>query len=116
MKHRRPVYYGYSNRTIILTIALFCSLFFGLGYSLLGTSLGLNGDVSVSKYDQTLYGVLEKAAKKGTYAKSYDGNHQDSMNSSLSIAVKVEGYLFDIFLKSITKSHIFSLFLSIIQL
>ena len=84
MKHRRPVYYGYSNRTIILTIALFCSLFFGLGYSLLGTSLGLNGDVSVSKYDQTLYGVLEKAAKKGTYAKSYDGNHQDSMNSSLS--------------------------------
>lgn len=78
MKRRKHRYRGYSKRTIILTIALFCSLFFGLGYSLLGTSLDLSGIISVKKYDQTLYGVLEKEAKRGTNATTYTGDHKDS--------------------------------------
>lgn len=84
MKRRKHRYRGYSKRTIILIIALFCSLFFGMGYSLLGTSLDLSGDINISKYDHTLFGVLEKAAKRGTYAKTYTGEHQDSMDASLS--------------------------------
>ncbi len=35
-------------------------------------------------YDNTLYDVLKKAAKVGTYAREYTGDHQDSMNASLS--------------------------------
>ena len=67
-----------------IILSLFIFLFIGLGYSILSTSLGVSGNVDVWKHDQTLYGVLEHEARKGTYAKKYTGAHQDSMNTSLS--------------------------------
>lgn len=67
-----------------IILSLFIFLFIGLGYSILSTSLGVSGNVDVWKHDQTLYGVLEHEARKGTYAKEYTGEHQDSMNTSLS--------------------------------
>ncbi|MBQ3298266.1 MAG: hypothetical protein IJG97_05695 [Bacilli bacterium] len=66
------------KRMMISSIILLV-VFLGIGYSAFTTNLGINGTLKVDKYDQTLYGVLEKAAKKGTYAKEYTGNHQDSM-------------------------------------
>ena len=66
------------KRMIISTIILLV-VCLGLGYATFTTNLSINGTLNVSKYDQTLYGVLEKAAKKGTYAKEYTGDHQDSM-------------------------------------
>ena len=65
------------KRMIISSIILLV-VFLGIGYSAFSTNLGINGTLNVSKYDQTLYGVLEKAAKKG-YAREYTGEHQDSM-------------------------------------
>ena len=35
-------------------------------------------------YQNTLYDVLKRAKKEGTYAREYTGEHQDSMDSSLS--------------------------------
>ena len=64
-----------TTSTIILLV-----VFLGLGYSAFTTDLSIGGTLNVSKYDQTLYGVLEKAATIGTYAKTYTGNHQDSMS------------------------------------
>ncbi|MBQ6497570.1 MAG: hypothetical protein IJI58_02515 [Bacilli bacterium] len=66
------------KRMITSTIILLV-VFLSVGYSVFSTNLGINGTLNVSKYDQTLYGVLEKAAKKGTYAIEYTGAHQDSM-------------------------------------
>ena len=66
------------KRMIISSIILLV-VFLGLGYSAFTTDLSIGGTLNVSKYDQTLYGVLEKAAKKGVYAKEYTGDHQDSM-------------------------------------
>ena len=66
------------KRMIISSIILLV-VFLGIGYSAFTTNLGINGTLTVDKYDHTLYGVLEKAAKKGTYAKEYTGEHQDSM-------------------------------------
>ena len=66
------------KRMIISSIILLV-VFLGIGYSVFTTNLGINGTLKVDKYDQTLYGVLEKAAKVGTYAKEYTGEHQDSM-------------------------------------
>ncbi len=65
--------------SIILLVVLL-----GLGYAAFTTNLGINGTLTVDKYDQTLYGVLEKAAKKGTYAKKYTGNHHDSFTEEPS--------------------------------
>ena len=66
------------KRMIISSIILLV-VFLGIGYSAFTTNLGINGTLKVDKYDHTLYGVLEKAVKVGTYAKEYTGNHQDSM-------------------------------------
>ena len=66
------------KRMIISTIILLV-VCLGLGYAVFTTNLSINGTLNVSKYDQTLYGVLENAAKKGTSAKEYTGNHQDSI-------------------------------------
>ena len=66
------------KRMIILTIILLV-VFLSTGYAVFTTNLGISGALNVSKYDQTLYGVLEKAAKKGIYAREYTGAHQDSM-------------------------------------
>ena len=65
------------KRMIISSIILLV-VCLGLGYSAFSTNLGINGTLNVSKYDHTLYGVLEKAVSKG-YAREYTGEHQDSM-------------------------------------
>ena len=65
------------KRMIISSIILLV-VFLTTGYAAFSTSLGINGTLNVSKYDQTLYGVLEKAVSKG-YAREYTGAHQDSM-------------------------------------
>ncbi len=80
---KRKIYKTNPIRKYVI-LSLFLFLFIGIGYSILGTLLNINGDVSVDKYDPTLYGVLKKAAKQGTYAREYTGLHQDSMDASLS--------------------------------
>ena len=66
------------KRMITSTIILLV-VFLSVGYAAFTTDLSIGGTLNVSKYDQTLYGVLEKAAKKGIYAREYTGAHQDSM-------------------------------------
>ncbi len=66
------------KRMMISTIILLV-VCLGIGYSAFTTDLSIGGTLNVKKYDHTLYGVLEKAAKKGIYAKEYTGEHQDSM-------------------------------------
>ncbi|MBQ6497743.1 MAG: MucBP domain-containing protein [Bacilli bacterium] len=66
------------KRMIILTVILLV-VFLSTGYAVFTTNLSIGGTLNVSKYDHTLYGVLEKAAKKGIYAREYTGAHQDSM-------------------------------------
>ena len=66
------------KRRMIRSIIILLVVCLGLGYSAFTTNLGINGTLEVSKYDQTLYGVLEKAVSKG-YAREYTGEHQDSM-------------------------------------
>ena len=66
------------KKRMITSSIILLVVFLGIGYSAFTTNLGINGTLNVSKYDQTLYGVLEKAAKKG-YAREYTGEHQDSM-------------------------------------
>ncbi len=67
-----------------IIISLFVFFVIGIGYSVLSTDLNITSIISIDKYDHSLYGVLEKEAKKGTYAKEYTGAHQDSMNELLS--------------------------------
>ncbi|MBR2678082.1 MAG: MucBP domain-containing protein [Bacilli bacterium] len=69
------------KRMIISSIILLV-VCLSTGYAAFTTNLGINGTLEVSKYDHTLYGVLEKAAKKGIYAKEYTGEHQDSMSGA----------------------------------
>ena len=64
--------------TIILLV-----VFLSIGYSAFSSNLGINGTLNVSKYDQTLYGVLEKAVSKG-YAQEYTGEHHDSFTEEPS--------------------------------
>ena len=66
------------KRMITSTIILLV-VFLSVGYAAFTTDLSIGGTLNVKKYDHTLYGVLEKAAKKGTYAREYTGEHQDSM-------------------------------------
>ena len=73
-KHK--VYKTYPLRKYII-ISLFVFLFIGIGYSILSTSLSLSGNINVSKYDQTLYGVFEKGVREGI-AQEYTGEHHDS--------------------------------------
>lgn len=57
----------------------------GIGFSSLTTGLSINGDVDVyAPLEPTLYNVFVKNARKGTYVREYTGEHQDSMNPSLS--------------------------------
>ena len=71
------------KRMMISTIILLV-VFLGIGYAAFTTDLSIGGTLNVSKYDQTLYGVLEKAAKVGTYAKEYTGEHHDSFTEEPS--------------------------------
>ena len=52
------------KRMMISTIILLV-VFLVIGYAAFTTDLSIGGTLNVSKYDHTLYGVLEKAARKG---------------------------------------------------
>ena len=69
-----------NKRKSFIIVNSFLALFLvlGIGYSSLSSILNIFGEVTVSKYDSTLYGVLEKNAKTGVYAKEYTGEHHDS--------------------------------------
>lgn len=57
----------------------------GVGFSVLSSNLSFNGDVNLSApLEPTLYNVFVKNARKGIYVREYTGEHQDSMNPSLS--------------------------------
>ena len=67
-KRRKNVYKR--KRLIIINALLVLFLFLGIGYSALSTDLNIFGNIQVKKYEnKSLYGVLENAAKEGTYAK-----------------------------------------------
>ncbi len=67
------------RKRMVISSLILLVVFLTIGYSVFTTNLGINGTLNISKYDRTLYGVLKKAAKVGTYAKEYTNNHQDSM-------------------------------------
>ena len=67
------------KKRMITSAIILLVVFLSVGYAAFTTDLSIGGTLNVSKYDQTLYGVLEKAAKKGIYAREYTGAHQDSM-------------------------------------
>ncbi len=85
-KNRRKRKFNRKNkRLLIVNVFLVSILFIGIGYSLLSTNLDILGSVQLKEYiEPTLYNVLKKEAQIGTYAKEYTGNHQDSMDASLS--------------------------------
>ena len=66
------------KKRMITSAIILLVVFLGLGYAAFTTDLSIGGALNVSKYDHTLYGVLEKAVSKG-YAREYTGEHQDSM-------------------------------------
>ena len=68
------------KKRMITSLIILLVVFLSIGYSAFTSNLSINGTLGVSKYEEkTLYGVLEKAAIEGTYAKEYTGEHQDSM-------------------------------------
>ncbi len=77
-KKRRRQFTNKRKRLLIVNGFLVLFLFLGIGFSSLSTDLNIFGDITIEKYDVTLYGVLEKEAKTGTYAREYNGNHHDS--------------------------------------
>ena len=67
------------RRMIISSLILFVVLL-GLGYATFTTNLSLGGNLTIGKYDRTIYGVLAKEAQKNNgLARTYTGSHQDSM-------------------------------------
>ena len=72
------------KKRMITSLIILLVVFLSVGYAAFTTDLSIGGTLNVSKYDQTLYGVLEKAAKKGIYARKYTGEHHDSFNAEPS--------------------------------
>ena len=81
-KHKWKYRINLRNKILVLII-LGVSLFVGIGYSIVGSNLGIFGTLEVSKYDRTLYTALKREVNKG-YALKYTGAHQDSMDSTKS--------------------------------
>ncbi len=70
--------YGYKFYvTISLLILMGITTLVSVGFSALNQNLSISGDLQYVG-DNTLYGVLEKNANEGLYAKQYTGNHHDS--------------------------------------
>ena len=75
----------HTRKVFLLNSILVVFMFLGIGYSLLSTELTIDGSTKVNEYlEPTLYNVLYKEAKTNGLAKEYTGEHQDSMNASLS--------------------------------
>ena len=84
-KRRRQKVVFYKNKRFLIYSLLSLFLFLGMGYSVLSTDLDISGDITLKEYyEPTLYNVLKKAAKVGTYAREYTGEHQDSMDPTKS--------------------------------
>lgn len=85
MKYKRKILKNKTKHLLFLNAFLVLLLFIGLGYSVLSTNLNISGNVELKEYMQpTLYNVFRKEAEIGTYAKEYTGNHNDSIDTSLS--------------------------------
>ena len=85
MKKRRRKNLYYRRKRYLFYSFLFLIMFISMGYSVLNAELGIHGDVQLKEYvAPTLYNVLKQAAKEGTYAKEYTGEHQDSMDPTKS--------------------------------
>ena len=75
----------YTRKVFLLNSILVVFLFLGLGYSILNTELFITGNLKVKAHlEPTLYNVLKLEATTGGLAKEYTGEHQDSMDPSLS--------------------------------
>ena len=65
--------------TVFIAGLLFVTTLISVGFSALNQNLNISGDIEYEDTTPLLYNVLKKAAEKGTYAKEYTGDHQDSM-------------------------------------
>ena len=72
--------------SITLFIIILCCIttLISVGFSALNQNLNISGEVDYELNSPTLYNVLKKEAQLGTYAQEYTGDHQDSMDTSLS--------------------------------
>ena len=70
--------------TVFLSVLATTLLTISVGFSALNQNLNIAGDVDYEEYRPTLYNVLKNAALNQTYAKLYDGSHQDSLDATLS--------------------------------
>ncbi len=64
--------------TVFLTLLAATILSTSIGFSALNRNLNIAGDVEYEEYNNTLYGVLKKAAENTIYATEYTGDHHDS--------------------------------------
>ncbi len=64
--------------TLFITILCFITTLISVGFSALNQNLNISGDIDYEEDNNTLYGVLNKAANVGTYAKEYTETHHDS--------------------------------------
>ena len=72
---------SYSRKTIIIALSLFVLLTMGVGYSVLGSNISMNGNINVKKYELKLYDVFQKEYDLNTgYVRQYTGLHQDTMS------------------------------------
>jgi hypothetical protein len=75
-----------------LNTLFFIAIFFlitsiSIGYAALNQNLMIAGDVEYITDRDTLYKVLKRAAKNGTYATEYTGAHQDSFTGTGTEAI-----------------------------
>ena len=85
MKRRKRRRKLHTRKVVLLNMVLVVFVFLGIGYSFLNTELTIDGDMSVKKYvDTSLYNVLKKEVEANGLAKEYTGDHQDSIDASLS--------------------------------
>ena len=64
--------------TLFIIMLSFITTLISVGFSALNQSLNISGEVDYELNSPTLYNVLKKEAKLGTYAKEYTGSHHDS--------------------------------------
>ena len=70
--------------TLFIIMLSFIITLISVGFSALNQNLNISGEVDYELNSPTLYNVLKKEAQLGTYAQEYTGDHQDSMDTSLS--------------------------------
>ena len=84
-KNRKIIAKNVRKRKIYFSILFACFAFLGLGFSNLVSNLNISGSIQVKRYIQnegTVYSILENKSLEGTYARKYEGSHQDSFVST----------------------------------